>query len=261
MLFKKAKKYIDYIIVKITQKIRQKEYKYNGERIKYLLYRNKESKDLIIVFSSCTRVGIKARYNYVRTLKKINANKLFILDDGASDNRGTYYLGVYPEFEFEKATISLVDKIYKETNPTNTFFIGSSKGGYSALNFGVKYSESKIIIGAPQYFLGTYLNNMKNNVTIKSMNCLSSKAISYLDNYLYSQIKEYSNNNSKVFLQYSKNDITYDEHIKYLIEDLHKHDYELSIQILDYKNHDDVSLSFPQYILNCLKIYIGGDSN
>ena len=53
----------------------------------------------IIVFSSCTRKGIRARYNYVRTLKEVPCNKLFLLDDFASDHRGSFYLGSNMKFE------------------------------------------------------------------------------------------------------------------------------------------------------------------
>lgn len=48
----------------------------------------KESQDLVVIFSACTSVGILARYNYVRTLKNFQCNKLFILDDISEDKRG-----------------------------------------------------------------------------------------------------------------------------------------------------------------------------
>lgn len=58
----------------------QKKYRSRGVTLKYMLDRV-DSRDLIIVFSSCTRKGIRARYNYVRTLKEVPCNKLFLLDD------------------------------------------------------------------------------------------------------------------------------------------------------------------------------------
>lgn len=89
----KVDKLLDLMKAIIFSKFKQRVFK--GERydIKYVLERNKNSKDLIIVFTSCTKVGQKARYNYVRTLDKYKCNKLFILDDFGFDKRGAYYLG------------------------------------------------------------------------------------------------------------------------------------------------------------------------
>lgn len=60
------------------------EKKYKG-RVKYL-FQQKQSKTLAIVFSGFAE---KPVYNYVRTLKNLKADKLFILDDFAY--RGSYY--------------------------------------------------------------------------------------------------------------------------------------------------------------------------
>ena len=61
--------------------------------------------------AACTRVGIPARYNYIRTLDNIEVNRLYILDDEGDDQRGSYYLGQYPEFYTEKAVIELITKV------------------------------------------------------------------------------------------------------------------------------------------------------
>ena len=119
-------------------KFKQKKYIGNKYNINYLLERNNKSKDLIIVFSACTKKGQRARYNYIRTLDKIKSNKLFILDDFGFDGRGAYYLGKDNDFMIEKEVISLIYKIREEINPEKEIYIGSSKGGYSALYFGLE---------------------------------------------------------------------------------------------------------------------------
>ena len=77
----KVNKVIDLLKTKYLMKFKQKKYIGNKYNINYLLERNNKSKDLIIVFSACTKKGQRARYNYIRTLDKIKSNKLFILDD------------------------------------------------------------------------------------------------------------------------------------------------------------------------------------
>ena len=102
-LSKKGKKYLEYIHTKLILQIRQKKYNSNGVSLKYML-EEANSPVLVVVFSAFTRKGLKARYNYVRTLKDIPQNKLFILDDFAKDRRGAYYIGHNMEFDEEKAT-------------------------------------------------------------------------------------------------------------------------------------------------------------
>ncbi len=70
--------------------IKEKKYKKNGTRIKYLLYPG--SKDsLVVVFSAYNKN--KAIYNYVRSLNHIKSTRLYILDDFGPTHTGSYYLG------------------------------------------------------------------------------------------------------------------------------------------------------------------------
>ena len=104
----------------------QKKYRSRGVTLKYMLDRV-DSRDLIIVFSSCTRKGIRARYNYVRTLKEVPCNKLFLLDDFASDHRGSFYLGSNMKFEEAVVVRELIDRVREQTGAKRLIFCGSSK--------------------------------------------------------------------------------------------------------------------------------------
>ena len=88
MIIKKIKKYSNYIHSILIKKIYEKNFISDDIKIKYILNANKDSKDLLVVFSACTRKGIPARYNYMRTLKNVYCNKLFILDDFGYHKRG-----------------------------------------------------------------------------------------------------------------------------------------------------------------------------
>ena len=48
-------------------------------------------------------------------------------------------------------------------------FLGSSKGGYSALNFSFLVPYVNVVIGAPQYYLGSYLDKESTRVNLKYM--------------------------------------------------------------------------------------------
>lgn len=50
-----------------------------------------EAKTLVVVFSGFAN---KARYNYIRTLKKYSISKIFILDNFGYKKLGSYYMGI-----------------------------------------------------------------------------------------------------------------------------------------------------------------------
>ena len=73
---------IRHIATGIYLQLKERKFK---RRLKYI-YENHSSDKLLVVFSG---FADKPVYNYIRTLKDIKCNKLFILDDFGY--RGSYY--------------------------------------------------------------------------------------------------------------------------------------------------------------------------
>ncbi len=249
-------KYIEFFTTKIKILYKEKTYRNNGNKLKYMLERNNNSSDLIVIFSGIPRQGIKARYNYGRSLSKINVNKLFILDDLGYDQRGGFYLGKNKDFHMERNSIELIDKVKKDLNIKRTYYIGSSKGGFASLYFGLRDKDSTIISGAPTYNIGTYMTKgvfpqytlpyvMGDNYT--------EKDIEYLNCLLKNVINENNNNNNKIHLHYSTNDPRYEQHVKDLLQELNKNNINYYEDVGDYEKHIKISLHFPSYLVNTLK--------
>lgn len=55
-------------------------------------------------------------------------------------------------------------------------------------------------------------------------------------------------NNSTIHLIFSKKEHTYDEHIKYLIQDLEKNGKKIILKEYDFLNHNDVGIYYLKYI-------------
>ncbi|MFI3227136.1 MAG: hypothetical protein R3Y09_06940 [Clostridia bacterium] len=253
---KKYKKYIEFITTKIKLTFCEKRFNKNDATIKYMFTQNPKSDQLIVVSSACTKVGIKARYNYVRTLSKINANKLFILDDFGYDNRGAYYLGYNCGDEVYNASIGLIKTIKEKHNIQKIIFFGTSKGGFALLNFMFSFPDSDCIIGAPQYKLGNYLLAPALKETQQYIMKDNTKAnVDYLNNILKDKIEKCKDKSHKVYLHYSNREHTYEEHIKYLIEDLNSNGFEVLEDCNSYENHWDVSYYYPSFLLENLSKY------
>src|SRR5690625_9688 len=100
---------------------------FEGNTVKYILETSKNNNDLIVVFSGIPRQGLKARYNYMRTLEKIDANKLFILDDLGYDQRGGFYLGKDNDYFMVRAVLHLVEKTKSDLSIDRTFYVGRDR--------------------------------------------------------------------------------------------------------------------------------------
>ncbi|MBE6070884.1 MAG: hypothetical protein E7208_02880 [Clostridium butyricum] len=254
----KINKVMDLLKTKYLMKFKQKKYIGNKYNINYLLEKNSKSKDLIIVFSACTKIGQKARYNYIRTLDKIKSNKLFILDDFGFDGRGAYYLGKDNDFMIEKEVVSLINKIRQDINPEKEIYIGSSKGGYSALYFGLEKTNSYIITGAPQYNLGDYLS-IPNHKSILEyiMGDSCNDSIVKLNNLMKDKLNLNKHNNNSIYIHYSTEEETYKSDIKPLLEEFDKLKIKIYKDEKMYKNHSELTLFFPSYIKDTLKSILG----
>lgn len=132
--------------------------KVTEDGIKYLLYPNSDSEKLIVVFQA---INTKQSYNYIKTLKEFNINKLFIKDDYGLDEltKSSYYLGVKKDLSIAEYTQKLINEVVQKLNikDENVIFAGSSKGGYAALYHGYTFGSGTILPGGPQIMLGDYL--------------------------------------------------------------------------------------------------------
>lgn len=249
------KKYYEYLLTKVKLLFEQKVFIYGNVKVKYMLRKVKEPEALIIVFSACTRKGLKARYNYVRTLQGIKATRLHILDDYGSDGRGSYYMGHNFRFDEEDATKALIDAVVKELNPRIMIFCGSSKGGYSALNFGLQYPEAYIVIGGPQYYLTSYLKGTENMPSFEHiLGDSTPEKEQFLEYYLRRRIYEDEFADSQhIYIHYSNKEHTYEEHIKDMLVDLKAKKIHISEDVADYQAHSDISLYFPEFLLRTIE--------
>lgn len=140
----------------------------------------------------------------------------------------------------------------------NLYFAGSSKGGWAALNIAASMEGrvKAVIIGAPQYKLGQYLQAPANMTTLNFVKGFlhdDEIVIDELDNHIRNKIRGL--HNTKVYLHYSKQEHTYDEHIIYLLNDL-KQITSVDENIANYSDHQDVSLYFPKYLKETVNMLI-----
>ena len=207
--------------------------------------RNKDK--LLIVFSAFSQD--KPKYNYMNILSYIDCNKLFILDDYGE--KGSYYLGLNGELDIETSTMSLISKIMKENNIefNNVISIGSSKGGSAALYYGLKYNYGNIIVGSPQYKIGSYLSDLSIKTYAREIfGDISLKNRIKYDNL----IRLVSNSNSNIFLLTSEGDNQYSKVLKEFENVSDELNIKLHITKCDIEHHKEIAKVFPKFLIDNL---------
>ena len=247
------KKYYEYVHTKIKVIFKQKKFYYDGVNMKYMFRRIKGADTLVIVFSACTRQGVPARYNYVKTLEGTDCNRLFLLDDFGEDKRGSYYLGHMPEFKEQEAAVELVKKFIDKLEPKKVIFCGSCKGGYAALNIGSRFKDSIMIIGEPTYQIATEFKLAKGLLRYW-MREITDENVENIDYHLTRQLeKNQFKYSQRIHIFYSTCDEYVERHTEPLLEDLKKNGYCLDENTADFKSHGDLGLYFSDYLKKKVK--------
>ena len=206
------------------------------------------------MFSAFT--GAAPKYNYMATLSGIKAHKLFLLDDIYNPvNTGSYYLGRDGDWFFIGEITQLISDIVKERNIHKTIMIGSSKGGSSALYYGIKTEADFVISGAPQYHIGKYLNTPGHKPILEAiMGDASEESVEKLDRLIKDEIAAEHRKKPEIFLHYSPKEHTYKDHIFDMITDLRSNGFAVN-EDADYtsEEHGEVKNYFPSYLVKTIK--------
>ena len=141
--------------------LHQRTHRHAGYDVHYVFHRG--TSDALVVVFSAFAAGLKPTYNYVRTLwGRTDAHLLFIRDDFVSlPGGGAYYIGHRGDSHGRNAVLSLIRRIREKAGAKRVIGVGSSKGGTAALLFGCMLPMDAVIIGAPQYYIGRYMQEHK----------------------------------------------------------------------------------------------------
>ncbi|PEH49528.1 YqiA/YcfP family alpha/beta fold hydrolase [Enterococcus faecium] len=243
------------LLLKLYYKICSKTYKKKKTKLNFI-YKQKwrNSNTIVVVFSAFPRTGLQATYNYTKTLKHLSVDQLFLLDSFGFKKRGVFYLAENGQFDVEKAVDDLIRKILRYGKYKKIIFVGSSKGGYAATYFGIKSKATDLVVGGNMYFLGNYLSDspVKEPILKAMMGKTDDSVITKLNNLLKNRIEK-NDYLPNLYIHYSKKDHMYNEHIKYFLKDYKEANGKIkSVDIADYKKHQEIKYYFPNFLLDSL---------
>ena len=228
-----------------------RERKYHSH-LKYLLFGG--GNELFIIFSGFSSTNIRT-YNYVRTLKGVKCDRLYILD--VWGYKGSYYLYENGSDTPRAETLSLINAILKKKKYKRVVTMGTSKGGTAAIYYGLEINATEILAGACQYNLGNYLCVPSRMQVFRGMlgNDAALKEKKSLNSVMPAQISKHAGSSSIIHLIYSKKEHTYEDDIVDLLDKLKECHYKVVEKEYDFTNHNDIGIYFKQYLSEYLKLY------
>lgn len=230
--------------------INQKVFVRNGIKIKYIYIPGQG--ELLVNFAAFPGHKERSKYNYVRTLKSFRCNKLFILDDFGYYHTGSYYFGDSMQVRDNEVIESLIKEIMSSAKVTRLVFCGSSKGGSSALYYGLKMKADAVICGSPQYNILQYLQqNEYHKHILDAITNREPENELFLSQCIKKQLQE-NQGATKIYLMSSTEEPSYETDIKYLLEDMSDCHINFYFEKANYKIHSELSKVFPIYLTNIL---------
>jgi len=228
-------------------------------RYHFMPAEDKELKDQLIIIFSALSPPYKYVYDYMSTLENIKTNKLFILDDFG--DQGSYYLGRNRDHSIETAVVSLIQYIMAKygISHKNITTIGSSKGGYAALYYGIKYYFGNIVAGAPQSKLGDFLIKQAKHHNIAQY--ISGDAEEgdcyYLNNVLFRLLEQPVDISPNIYLYVGTGDHHYRNHVIPLYEELQHKGYNVKLDIEENITLGGLKMYFPHYLKKTVSHILG----
>lgn len=226
--------------------------------VTYILFEEKSSPYLVVSFAAY--FPAKASYSYLTAFDGIPCNRLYILDNFGFERKGAWYLCENLNFNVEYAVIDLIQSIQRDLGirNENVIAIGSSKGGWCALYYALKYGFGHVIAGAPQILLGSYLseNPRYNGILSAMLGSVDASNIRLLDDLLIDQIVP--NPRIKVFLHYSLGDWHFDKQFRTFVEYAEKRIDNVYLDIRFYSGHDQLMIFFPKFLNDTVGSIVSG---
>lgn len=227
--------------------INERSYK---RKLKYIWFRE-SSNSLLVIFPGFGK-NWPRKYNYLNGLKTCKSfDRLYI-----NDNFG--FLGSYNLYENgsrnpEIITKELIDQIISKGKYKKLYFAGSSKGGSSAMYFGLVYNAIEIFAGACQYKIGSFLHNELNNGDLVMKTMMGNEMaldlqLSVLDAVIPNVLQEHKGSKSIFHIVYSQKDSVYEKHIVDLLNELKSCGYNYHSIEAQYDKHSEIVEHFLKFL-------------
>lgn len=213
---------------------------------------------LKVVFSAIHQPG-DFTFNYRSSLGGTHSACLYILDDFG--DQGAYYLAngrERAEFRSVQALIrDTASKLGLTSGVVTT--IGSSKGGAAALMHGLSIGAERIVAGAPQTRIGSFLRDPHPNILRYIAGSATRASVQWADDVVFQALKS-APSDVKIELLVGTADHHYRDHAMPFVNAAEAEGHKVQLLRLPGAPHSRIGISFREYLTSIVRQEIEGKS-
>lgn len=209
----------------------------DSENIKYLL-KKKASEYLVVVFHGFNPYITK--YEFLGVLKDMPVNALYLLDDYGLNGR--FYQDTNRKDHLQRNIIELIENIAQQCNVAkqNIIMLGGSKGGGSALYYGLRMNVGHVVAGGPPIYWGIFNSSYyhQSSLVKNVAGGVSKEDTEYMDDVLPSLL--YEGIQTRIEFLSITNDIYYEGYFERFTKLLRENKIVYNNLLKDGKGHGDL---------------------
>ncbi|MBM7848887.1 hypothetical protein JOE65_002115 [Arthrobacter roseus] len=226
--------------------------------VNYLLERAASARGktrLVVIFSAINQPG-DFTYNYKATVDEVDVNALYILDDFG--DQGSYYHSDHGSEAIFRSVQRLISDVAKNLGieADHIATAGSSKGGTAALIHGISLNVGRIIVGAPQTRIGSFVAEPHSNILEFMAGGTSAEDVQRL-NSIVPEIARTVTPDSQIFILVGEKDHHLLNHVVPLVDGMTS---TPNVTVLPNVTHGDIGRPFRLYLSASLEQWMEGQS-
>jgi hypothetical protein len=202
---------------------------------------------LAVVFTAIHQPG-DFTFNYKKSVDQTGTNALYILDDFG--DQGAYYLADHGDRSIFDSTQSLIRAELHRLGLTAADLItaGSSKGGSAAVLHGIAAGAGRIIVGAPQVKIGSFLQTPHPNILRFIMGGTDDESVRALDQVLFDAIDGLEDS-TRISIVVGEADHHYRNHVLPLKEYADRHGKNIDVTVLPGLPHAEIGSVYRAFLV------------
>lgn len=227
--------------------------------VNYRIEKSTNASKLVVVFSAMAPTG-SFTYNYKSALAGVNAHKLYVLDDFG--DQGAYFYSDHRALSIYRSVLEAVTHVKEELGIEwqDVAFVGSSKGGTAALVFGSSVPVGRIVVGAPQVKIGSFLRKPHPNILEYMTGGTTEECVDWADRIVTNHLRRVWSE-TKIDLLIGTRDHHYRDHLPTLRKELERMNHpRFSVQEIEGLTHADIGRPFRSFIGEQLEPWAGRQS-
>lgn len=201
---------------------------------------------LAVVFSAIHQPG-DFTFNYKKSVDESGVHALYILDDFG--DQGSYYLADHGDRSIFKSVQGLIGRELSRLGLTSADLItvGSSKGASAAIVHGIAAGAGRILAGAPQVKIGSFLRKPHPNMLRFIMGDTSDSSVAGLDRVIFEAIDDLSQD-TRLSILVGEGDHHYRNHVLPLAEHAVERSKNLQLTVLPGLPHAEIGGVFRGFL-------------